>query len=182
MRTRTCALLAFVALSGAGNAAAHSPATAIGRAVEAFGTLSVSYEPGAAVSDVEAGGFPQIVGSNPKVAFMPAEALTEIVGGPNAVADEIAREAALDGTLVVLAGTALGTWSDEIDDERLAALVLAAERQASASPAAAVESLVRSVQAEPVDSDPPWVWIGVVLLVVALGALVALDRLATRKP
>ena len=29
----------------------------------------------------------------------------------------------------------------------------------SASPAATVESLVRSVQAEPVDSDPPWGWI-----------------------
>ena len=175
-------VVGLLALAGAGDASAHSPATAIGRAVEAFGTLSVSYEPGAVVSDVEAGGFPQIVGSNPKVAFMPAEALTEIVGGPNAVADEVAREAELDGTLVVLAGAELGTWSEDIGEERLTELVLAAEQQAAASPAAMVESLVRSVQAEPVDSDPPWVWIGVALLVVAVGALVAFDRLATRKP
>ncbi len=175
-------VVGMLALAGAGDASAHSPATAIGRAVEAFGTLSVSYEPGAVVSDVEAGGFPQIVGSNPKVAFMPPEALTEIVGGPNAVADEVAREAELDGTLVVLAGAELGTWSEDIGEERLTELVLAAEQQAAASPAAMVESLVRSVQAEPVDSDPPWVWIGVALLVVAVGALVAFDRLATRKP
>ncbi len=47
-------------------AGAHTPATAIGRAVEAFGSVSVSYEPGAAVSDVEAGGFPHIVDSNPE--------------------------------------------------------------------------------------------------------------------
>ena len=179
---RTCALLSVVVLIVAGDAAAHSPATAIGRAVEAFGTLSVSYDPEAAVSDVEAGGFPQIVGSNPKVAFMPAEALTEIVGGPNAVADEVAREAELDGTLVVLAGTELGTWSEDIGDERMAELVLAAEQTSTASPAGMVESLVRSVQAEPVDSDPPWVWIGVALLVAAVAALVAFDRLVTRRP
>jgi hypothetical protein len=175
-------VVGIVALAGAGDASAHSPTTAIGRAVEAFGTLSVSHDPGAAVSDVEAGGFPQIVGSNPKVAFMPAEALTEIVGGPNAVADEVAREAELDGTLVVLAGAELGTWSEDIGDERMTELVRAAEQASTTSPAVKVESLVRSVQAEPVDSDPPWLWIGVALLVAAVGALVAFDRLATRKP
>ena len=64
------ALLAVLTLAQV--AAAHTPATAIGRAVEAFGQVSVSYDPGSVVNDVEAGGFPQIVGSNPKVAFMPA--------------------------------------------------------------------------------------------------------------
>ncbi len=55
--------LALVALAGAPVAGAHTPATAIGGAVLAFDSVSVSYEPGAAVSDVEAGNFPTIVGS-----------------------------------------------------------------------------------------------------------------------
>jgi hypothetical protein len=181
MRTAVVAL-AMLALVAARDARAHSPATEIGRAVEALDSLSVSYEPGATVSDVEAGGFSQIVGSNPKVAFMSPEALTEIVGGPNAVAAEIAREAELDGTLVILAGTQPGTWSDEIGEERLAELVVAARAQSPGSSAALVEALVRSVQAEPVESDPPWGWIGAGLLVVALGALVALDRAVRRRP
>jgi hypothetical protein len=102
--------------------------TRIGRAVEAFGQVSVSYDNGAVVSDVEAGGFPQIVGSNPKVAFMPASAAREIAGGPNAIAAEIAREADLDGTLVVLVGTELGAWSNDIGADRLAELIAAARR------------------------------------------------------
>jgi hypothetical protein len=172
-----------VALVATGSARAHAPTTAIGRAVEALQNLSVSYDPGAAVSDVEAGGFPQIVGSNPKVAFMPEDALTEIQGGPNAIADEVAREAGLDGTLVVLVGQQFGAWSEDIGDDRLAALLASARAQPSATPPAAVtESLVRSVQAEPVDSDPPWGWIGAGLLVVALGALFALDRAVRRRP
>lgn len=40
----------------------NSPATAIGRAVEAFGQVSVSFDPGSAVGDVAAGSFPHIVG------------------------------------------------------------------------------------------------------------------------
>ncbi len=107
----------------AASAHAHAPATAIGRAVEAFGQVPVSYEPGSIVSDVEAGGFPLAVGSNPKVAFMPAFASSELDGGPNAIAAEIAREADPDGTLVVLVGSELGAWSNDIGDERLNELV-----------------------------------------------------------
>jgi hypothetical protein len=114
---------------------------------------------------------------------MPEDALTEIQGGPNAIADEVAREAGLDGTLVVLVGQQFGAWSEDIGDDRLAALLASARAQPSATPPAAVtESLVRSVQAEPVDSDPPWGWIGAGLLVVALGALFALDRAVRRRP
>jgi hypothetical protein len=182
MRLSVLGLL-VLALVAAGSARAHAPTTAIGRAVEALQSLNVSYDPGAAVSDVEAGGFPQVVGSNPKLAFMPEDALTEIQGGPNAIANEVAREAGLDGTLVVLVGRQPGAWSEDIGDDRLGALLAAARAQASATPTAAVaESLVRSVQAEPVDSDPPWSWIGAGLLVLAVGALVAFDRAVRRRP
>jgi hypothetical protein len=175
-------LVGIVTLVAAGDAAAHAPTTAIGRAVTAFGVLSVSYDPESAVSDVEAGGFPQIVGSNPKVAFMPGSTLQEIRGGPDAVASEVAREAGLDGTLVVLAGRRLGAWSEDIGEERLAELVAAAEAPQAGSPAAAVESLVRAVQAEPTDWDPPWGWIAVAMLVLAAAALVAFDRSVRRRP
>ena len=179
LRPLLVALLAALAL--AAGAGAHVPTTAIGRAVEAFGQVSVSYDPGSAVSDVEAGGFPLIVGSNPKVAFLPASAASEIVGGPNAVAAEIAREAGLGGTLVVLVGTELGAWSNDIGDARLAQLLAAAQTDKSgSSPAALIESLVRSVQAEPAGSGTPWSWIGAVLLVCALVALVAFDRITRR--
>ncbi|MGH3135281.1 MAG: hypothetical protein ACRDPV_02155 [Gaiellaceae bacterium] len=179
LRPVLVALLAVLALSP--GAHAHSPFTAIGRAVEAFGEVPVSYDNGAAVSDVEAGGFPQIVGSNTKVAFMPASATSEIVGGPDAIAAEIAREANLDGTLVVLVGTKLGAWSNDIGADRLAELVAAAQADESGtSPASVVESLVRSVQSEPVDSGLPWRWIGAILLATALGGLVAFDRLNRR--
>ena len=174
-------LLASLAFSS--GAYAHSPATAIGRAVEAFGQVSVSYDNGAVVSDVEAGGFPQIVRSNPKVAFMPASASSEIAGGPDAIAAEIAREAELDGTLVVLVGTQLGAWSSDIGADRLSELVAAAQLDKSAtSRAFVVESLVRGVQAEPVDSGPPWGWIGAALIGCAALALLAFDQLVRRRP
>jgi len=179
LRPVLAALLALLAFSP--GAQAHSPVTAIGRAVEAFDQVSVSYDLGSLVSDVEAGGFPQIVGSNPKVAFMPASASSEIAGGPDVVAAEIAREADLAGTLVVLVGTELGAWSDGIGADRLTELVAAAQTDRSGtSPAALVESLVRSVQAEPVDTGTPWGWIGAVFLSFAVVALVAFDRLARR--
>jgi hypothetical protein len=179
---RRLGVLAITAILLQGTASAHGPATAIGRAVEAFGQGSVSYDPESVVSDVEAGGFPAIVG-DVRVAFMPAAAETEIVGGPNAVAAEVALESDVDGTLVVLVGNELGTWSEDIGEDRLADLVseASAKRQA-ASPAVAVESLVRSIQAEPTDSDPPWGWIAAAMLVVAAGALVAFDRAVRRRP
>jgi hypothetical protein len=175
------AAIAALLLGCASDALAHGPTTAIGRAVEAFGSVSVSYEPGSAVSDVEAGNFPLIVDSNPKVAFMPAEAATELAGGPDAIADEIAREAQLDGTLVVLVGTTFGTWSDDIGDDRLAELEREAQIAGGGSPAATAEALVSSVQAEPT-SRTPWALIGIALLILASGAFVVYHRLGRRRP
>jgi hypothetical protein len=173
-------VVALVLVEGA---AAHAPTTAIGRAVEAFGSVPVSYDPGAIVSDVEAANFGLLVGSNPKVAFMPASAASEIAGGPNEVASEIANEANLDGTLIVLVGEKLGAWSNEIGDDRLDELVSAAQtEEPGASLATIARSLVHSVQAEPVDSGPPWGWIGAALVVLALGSLAAFDRLVRRRP
>lgn len=176
---RRLATLAIFCLVLAAEASAHTPATAIGRAVEAFGSVPVSYDLGAAVTDLEADRFNLIVDSNPKVAFMPASTSNELAGGPNAIADEIAREAGLDGTLVVLVGPKLGAWSDDIGDDRLTELVRDAEARGG-PPFAKAESLVRSVQAEPTN-DPPWTWIGVGLVLLAVGALVAFYRLAARR-
>ena len=176
---RRVVFLAVVVLVGVGEARAHSPATAIGRAVEAFDEVSVSYEPGSVVSDVEAGGFPQIVGADVKVAFMPESTDNEILGGPEAVASEIAREAELDGTLVVLVGTRLGVWSDEVEADRLDELVRGADTPTGGSPAAAVETLVRRIQAEPKKGSTPWGWITVALSVGAGFLLLGADRLAS---
>lgn len=176
---RRLAALALVSLVCAAEAGAHAPTTAIGRAVEAFGSVPVSYDPGAAVTDLEADRFNLIVDSNPKVAFMPASATSELAGGPSAIAEEVAREAGLDGTLVVLVGTRLGTWSDDIGDDRLAELVRDSQAaNTGASAVEVVESLVRSVQAEPT-SGTPWRWIGAGLAVLAI-FLIALDRVRRR--
>ncbi len=113
---------------------------------------------------------------------MPASATDETSGGPDAVAAEIAREANLAGTLVVLVGTKLGAWSADVDEERLDTLAREASSTDAASRAAAVERLVRSVQAEPRDRGLPWGWIAAVLVVLAVGALVASDRLVRRRP
>lgn len=171
-----------LALVLAADANPHGPTTAIGRAVEAFASVPVSYDPGAAVSDVEAGNFPTIVGANPKVAFMPASASSELAGGPDAIAEEVAREAALDGTLVVLVGTRLGTWSKDVDDERLAELESDARVAGGGSPAATVEAVVRSVQAEPASGSTPWALLGVALPVLAASAFVLFHRLGRRSP
>ena len=179
---RRLAATAILLFACAADAEAHGPATSIGRAVEALRDVTVSYEPGAAVSDVEAGGFPQIVDSNPKVAFMPAEASTELAGGPDAIAEEVAREAELDGTLVVLVGTRLSAWSDDIDDDRLAELIGEARAVGGGvSPAGKVEALVRSVQAEPT-SETPWTLLVLIVVVLASGAFVAVARLRRRAP
>jgi hypothetical protein len=162
----------------AGDARAHSPFTAIGRAVEAFGSVSVSYEPGAAVSEVEAGNFTTFVGSNPQVAFMPAEAATELAGGTDAIAEEIAREAELDGTVIVLVGTELGTWSEDVGNDRLAELEAEA-KAGGGSPAATVEALVRRVQAEST-SDTPWPLLIASLVLLLSAAFVAYHRLVRR--
>jgi hypothetical protein len=164
-----------VSLVLAPGALAHGPATAIGRAVDAFGSVSVSYEPGSAVSDVEAGNFSTFVGSNPKVAFMPATASSELAGGPDKIAEEIAREAKLDGTLVVLVGTSLGAWSEDIGDDRLTELVGEARTAGGGSPAGMVDALVRSVQAEPTGSTP-WTLVALVLVVLAAGGFVGYHR------
>ena len=196
---RRLAALGLVSLICAAGAAAHAPTTAIGRAVLAFDSVPVSYDPGAAVTDLEADRFNAIAGSNPKIAFMPASAANEIAGGPNAVAGEVAREANLDGTLVVLVGTKLGAWSDDIGADRLAELVRKAETATAesgpaptrdpdtgnaepadtVSTAQVVESLVRSVQAEPTGGTP-WGWIGAGLVLFAIAAI-AVDRLIRRR-
>lgn len=179
---RWVVVLAIVALVAAVEARAHSPSTAIGRAVEAFGQVSVSYEPSSLVSEVQAGGFPTIVGEDMKVAFMPASTENEILGGAEAVAIEIAREAELDGTLVVLVGTRVGAWSNDLDADRLDTLVRGASMPSDGSPAAAVESLVRQIQGEPKEASTPWGWIALALCVPAVALLVGADQLARRRP
>jgi hypothetical protein len=176
---RAAAVTVLLALTLTGAAPAHAPTTAIGRAVEALRHVDVSYDPAAvAVSEVEAGGFDLIAGDGVAVAVLPASALSEIVGGPDAVAAEIAREAGLRGTLVALVGTRLTAWSDAVARPRLVELTGQA-RTTPGPPARQVEALVRSVRAEPTDGsgDMPWGWIvavGSVLL--AVGAVVARSR------
>ena len=176
---RQLATLAILSLVLTPEAGAHAPTTAIGRAVEAFGSVPVSYDLGAAVTDLEADRFNAFVDSNPKVAFMPASASSELAGGPDAIAEEIAREADLDGTVVVLVGTRLGAWSDDIGADRLTALIRDAQARGG-PPVAEVESLVRSVQAEPT-SETPWGWIGAGVLALAVSGLIVFDRVVRRR-
>lgn len=173
-------VLAAALFPGASDAAAHVPGTSIGRAVTAFGSVSVSYEPGAAVSDIEAGNFPDVVGSDPKVAFMSRDAGTEMTGGPDAIAGEIAREARLSGTLIILVGRKLGAWSNELSDDRLAELVAAARAgNAGGTSGEVVRSLVRSVQDESADSTP-WGWLIAVIAALAIGSLLVLGLVSRR--
>ena len=142
---RRLAVVVVLALPAA--ASAHAPTTAIGRAVEALSQVDVSYDPGAAVSDVEAGGFGTLAGDGIAVAMLPTSALSEIAGGPQAVASEVAREAHLDGTLVALVGTRLAAVSEHMPAERLDELV----REASAepgSPAVRLERLTNAAAGE----------------------------------
>ena len=173
-------VLAAALLLPPSDAAAHVPGTSIGRAVTAFGSVSVSYEPGAAVSDIEAGNFPDVVGSNPKVAFMSSGARTEMTGGPDAIAAEIAREARLSGTLIVLVGTKLGAWSNEMSEERLAELVTEAQpANGGGTSAALVRALVRSVQVESADTTP-WGWLSAAIAALAIGSLLMLALVSRR--
>lgn len=179
---RRVVLLLAVALVAAASADAHGPATAIGRAVEALSQGDVSYDPLAAASDVEAAGFEALGGEGVAIAFLPEAALTEVLGGPQAVVAEIAREAALDGSLVALVGTQLAAVSDSIDPARLATLVRGAGGS-QGSPAARLEVLTRAVRAEqPQDEGGvPWNWIVAVATIVLLaGAVVARSRVRSR--
>jgi hypothetical protein len=172
---RRLVFLLAVALVAAASAGAHGPATAIGRAVEALSQGAVSYDPLAAASDVEAAGFEALGGDGVAIAFLPEAALTEVPGGPQAVVAEIAREAALDGSLVALVGTQLAAVSDSIDPARLATLVRAAEGS-QGSPAARLEVLTRAVRAEqPRDKGGAlWNWIAALGGVALVGAAVLL--------
>ena len=182
---RRLVLLLAVALVAAASAGAHGPATAIGRAVEALSQGDVSYDPLAAAGDVEAAGFEALGGEGVAIAFLPEAALTEVLGGPQAVVAEIAREAALDGSLVALVGTQLAAVSDSIDPARLATLVRGAEGS-QGSPVARLEVLARAVRAEqPQDAGggPPWNRIGAVATIVLLvGAVAARSRVRSRAP
>ena len=60
--------------------------------------------------------------------------------------------------------------------------LLVTDGDSSASPAATVESLVRSVQAEPTGGRAPWGWIAGVSLALCVGLLVVLDRWVRRRP
>ena len=160
-------------------ASAHAPTTAIGRAVEAFGSVSVSYDPGAAVTDLEADRFNLIVDSSPKVAFMPASASSELAGGPNVIAEEIAREA--DST-----GRSSSSWARGwVRGATTSTTIvwpssLATRGRGAGRSSSTVETLVRSVQAEPT-SETPWGWIGAGLLVLAVAVLIVFDRVVRRR-
>jgi hypothetical protein len=167
MRFRLAFFLSALAL--APSATAHVPGTAIGQAVLALRDVPVSYENGAAVSELEADAFVRLpgVGDGIYVAAMSAAALSEQDGGPDRIAREIAREAGLRGTLVVLAGQRLGAWSDEISRRRLDMLV----SSATGTPAARVVALVASVNTEPKQEGGGASW--AVLVAAAAVALAA---------
>jgi hypothetical protein len=181
---RRVALAVVVALALPAAASAHAPTTAIGRAVEALSQVDVSYDPGAAVSDVEAAGFGTLAGDGIAVAMLPTSALSEITGGPQAVASEVAREARLDGTLVALVGTRLAAVSEHMPAERLDDLM----RQASAepgSPAVRLERLTRAVRAEQPDTrdGTPWGWVaGGAAGLLLVGAVLARSRIREATP
>lgn len=180
------ALLTLVAsFAGAallvGTAHAHAPTTGIGRAVAAFEDVPVSYDPASPLTELDAEApLRSGAGNRLHVALLAASATQELPGTPDEVAAEIAREAALTGTLIVLVGTRFGAWNDEIGRERLDELIVGASG-GRRSPAVELGEVVRAVAAEPKDdSGLPWSWV-VVTTVGVLAGLVFLAR-RTRPP
>jgi hypothetical protein len=177
---RAIPIALLLALVAAGGAAAHAPGTAVGQAAQALRSTPVSYANGSAVSDLEADRFLRLpgVGGGIRVAVMPPSAAQEVQGGPYAVAAEIAREADVHGTLVVLVGGYVAAWSDELAEPRLRELVGQAGR--SGQPATQVTELVRLVNAEaPADSGSrSWAWLaaGAVAVVALMAALTLYAR------
>ena len=167
-------------------ASAHTPGTAIGQAVLALGEVPVSYTNGAVVSELEADAFGRLpgVGEDIYVAALPASVLREQPGGPSAVAGEIAREAILHGTVVVVAGTKLGAWSDQIPENRLERLVRIAA-SGRGDPATRAGALVLAVDAEPTSSGGGRLWLvaapsALLVAALAFAAYVLLRRRAAR--
>jgi hypothetical protein len=178
IRRLLVALLVCAAFPG--GVGAHPPGTAIGRAVTGLQQGPVTYDSGAAIGEQEADGLLRVVCPDPRVrvALMPAEALTELPAGGGsaaAVAAEVAREADVGGTIVVLAGRRLGVWSEDISPERTGVLVQEAEQAYPAGPLSLrVTELVGRLRAEPVDAGTPWGVIAAVVSIVAIAALAGL--------
>jgi hypothetical protein len=175
---RRLLLLLVLGLTTAAHAFAHAPGTAIGRATEALGAGSVSYDPGASLSELDAQAVERRLQASHgiAVALMPATALTEVPGGPDSVAAEIARESGVHGTVIVLAGRQLGAWSDAVGPGRIDELVRATSANGQGAVLQAVLDLIGRVEAEqPAQthdgsfSVPSWaVAIAAGLLIVAL--------------
>jgi hypothetical protein len=128
---------------------------------------------------VEAAGFGALASEGIAIAMLPASALSEITGGPQAVAAEVAREAHLDGTLVALVGTRLTAVSQRVPPERLDELVREASTE-SGSPAVRLERLTRAVRAEQPDAGDgtPWGWVASVAAgLLLVGAVLARSRI-----
>ncbi len=112
---------------------------------------------------------------------MPADALSEQPGGATAVADEVAREASVGGTVVVLAGRQLGVSSEDVGADRAAALVREAERAYPTGPLSLrAGHLVSLLREEPVDAGPPWGVIAAVGSAIVLALLAALHHRTRR--
>ena len=178
-------LLSLLALAAAPAALGHGSATAIGRAVEALQQVDVSYDPAAAVSEIEAGQVELLAGDGVYAAFLPAAAMGEVQGGARAVAEEVAREAGVRGTLVALVGTRLAAVSTTIPRSRLDELV---RESSGGTPATRTAALVRRLRADEADTSRglPWGWLAAVATVL-LGAGGVLTRsrvrgLAARRP
>jgi len=172
-------LLLVFGLATVAPASAHAPGTAIGRAAEALGAGQISYDPGAALSELDVEAVERRLQATHAiaVALMPATALTEVPGGPNGVAAEIARESREHGTLIVLAGRQLGAWSDTVGPDRVDELIRAAQGNGGDGGLRTVLDLIGRVEAQlPTETNDgsgfvPW-WAVAVAVGLAIVALV----------